>query len=351
MAETSLSRRGEWQPQEATIMGWPGLEGSLKLDPERLASVTKEVSFLAQAIAHFQPVVLVVGNARVDEAEKYFSTVETPFPIRLHRIDGNDLGFQMRDIAPTFVAKQDSGPVGVDYNFNGWGERDSTPTATKFAQTFLGDRGTECIKTSIVAEGGALETDGEGTLLVTESSIINDNRNPGKTREDIEDELKRTLGLEKIIWIPGRKDTDSTDRHISALARFARPGVVVLSKANEEKESDWTVTYQEALEILSSVTDAKGRPFEIIEVEEPDPTFFDSSKDGDRPVRSYVNYTLVNGGIIVPQFGDPAHDAAAIRTFQMLFGDERRIFPILIEELPKLGGGIHSSTQELPRYP
>jgi agmatine deiminase len=356
MVNFTLRRLAEWTPQRQTIMGWPGREGNLKHDPERLDKASKEVSSIASAIAHFQPVTLVIGNERHEEAEAHFAAVETPFPITLQRIEGTSMDIWLRDFAPTFVVKEGPGSdrslVGLDWNFNGWGGKHATPTTKVLARTFLQDAQIERIETSIVTEGGALETDGDGTLLATESSIINENRNPGQSREKVEAELKRTLGVEKIIWIPGRNNADSTDCHIDALVRFVRPGVLLLSRANEIDETDWTVVYKEALEILSCATDAKGRPFEIIEVEEPNPELFPAGGfENDPPVRSYVNYLLVNGGIVLSQFGDPAHDAAAIITMQRLFGDERRIYPVLVEELPLLGGGIHCSTQEIPQFP
>ncbi|KAL6794079.1 hypothetical protein J3E68DRAFT_450740 [Trichoderma sp. SZMC 28012] len=356
MSDFSLRRLAEWDPQSKTLLGWPGLEGTYKDYPERLARATLEVSSVAQAIAHFQGVILAVGSERYEEAELYFNEIDTPFKIELHKVEGDSMDVWLRDFAPTFVVKEptkgEASIVGVDWNFNGWGNKHPTPTTVVFAKTFLKDFKIERIETSIVTEGGSLEIDGEGTLLITESSIINDNRNPGKSREEIEAELKRCLGIEKILWIPGREGLDSTDCHIDALVRFVRPGVLLISKANEVKPTEWTTVYEEALEILSSATDAKGRPFEIIEVEEPDEDLFEGGGfEGDRAVRSYVNYLLVNGGIILPQFGDPSHDAAAIRVAQMLFGDERRIYPVLIDELPRLGGGVHCVTQEIPVSP
>ncbi|KAL6892138.1 putative agmatine deiminase [Trichoderma evansii] len=359
MSDFNLRRPAEWTPQNNVILGWPGLNGILKEYPDMLEKATEEVSQLARAIAHFEPVILIVGNERIDEAKAYFSEVQTPFQIQLEHIEGDGMDVWLRDFAPVFVIKEGRGLVGLDYNFNGWGGRYPTPTIVEFAKKFLKDKNIERIETSIVTEGGALETDGEGTLLVTESSIVNGNRNPGKNRQEIEDELKRTLGVRKVIWIPGRPELDSTDCHIDALARFVRPGTILLSKANEGNPTDWTTVYEEALEILSSATDANGRPFEIIEVEEPDEGLFKPPPKGnmgvegiddDRAVRSYTNYLLVNGGIILPQFGDPAHDVAAIRIAQMVYGGERRIIPVLIEQLPILGGGIHCHTQEIPRH-
>ncbi|KAM0739638.1 hypothetical protein ACQRIT_004822 [Beauveria bassiana] len=348
--DSDFHRRAEWAPHEKVLLGWPGLEGILKDYPDKLAKATQEVSMIAQAIANFEPVTILVGNERMSEAEEYFAQVDTPFTIKLHRIEGNDMGIWLRDMAPTFVVKSGNRSlVGLDWNFNGWGGKYPTPTTINLTRKFLQDVSMDRIETSIVTEGGALEADGEGTLLATESSIINDSRNPGKSRQDVENELRRTLGAEKVIWIPGRVGVDATDGHIDALARFARPGVVLLSKANEVTPTDRTIIYEEALEILQSGTDAKGRPIEIIEIEEPDSELFSPDDfDNHPPVRSYVNYVLVNGGIILPQFGDPAHDAAAIRVAQRVFGEERRICPVLIEELPLLGGGSHTATQEIP---
>ncbi|KAL7919398.1 hypothetical protein ACQKWADRAFT_301319 [Trichoderma austrokoningii] len=364
MSDITFRRRAEWTPHRRVILAWPGLEGILEDYPEMLAKATQEVSTLAAAIANFEPVTVAVGEERIEEAEAYFSEIDTLFPIQTQGFKGAEMDVWTRDFAPVFVVKEgpeaDRSLVGLDYNFNGWGGKYPTPTIDEFAKMYLKAAEMERIETSIVTEGGALETDGEGTLLVTESSIVNDNRNPGKSRQEIGDELKRTLGVEKIIWIPGRAGLDSTDCHIDALARFIRPGVILLSKANEMKPTDWTVVYEEALEILSSATDARGRPFEIIEVEEPDEECFEPPPKGvkgvkgiteERAVRSYVNFFLVQGGVILPQFGDPAHDAAAIRVAQMVFGDERRILPVLIEQLPILGGGIHCSTQEVPLFP
>lgn len=358
MAHFSLHKLPEWAPQSRSLVSWPSLPGILQDDYEKLANATTEISVVAEGIAHFQPVtVLISGRKRYKEAEEYFDNIETPFPITLHRIDENMMDIWLRDFAPGFAVRQGPGRghslVGLDWNFNNYGVKQITTMTESFARRYLHDSHIERMETSIVAEGGALESDGNGTLLVTESSIINDNRNPGKSREYIEIELQRALGVDKIIWIPGRKGIDSTDCHIDALVRFIKPGLLIISKPNEIEASEWTSVYKEALEILSVATDAKGRRFEIIEVEEPDPEAFppEGGFENNRAVYSYVSYVLVNGGVVLPQFGDPKHDAAAVRVMQQLFGNERGIFPVLIEELPRLGGSIHRVTQEIPHLP
>ncbi|KAM0279356.1 hypothetical protein ACHAQH_004621 [Verticillium albo-atrum] len=263
-------------------------------------------------------------------------------------VEGADLDLWLRDYAPTFVVKQETGGkrtlTGLDWKFKGCGGKQATPTTRSLPKTLLDRLMFDRTETSITVEGSSLEVDGEGTLLITESSILNDNRNPGKTREQLEAELKRTLGVEKVSWIPGRKNIDATDCHIDALARFARPGLVLVSKPNEVEETEWTTLHKEALKVLRSATDAKGRPFDVVEVMEPGPeTFSAPNPKENRPVRSYLNFILVNRGVIMPQFGDQYLDAAAIDLIECI------VHPVLLEELPRLGGGIHRSTVELPR--
>lgn len=212
------------------------------------------------------------------------------------------------------------------------------------------------VASSLVTEGGSLEVDGDGTLLITESSLINDNCNPGKSKEDVEAELRRTLGADKIIWIPGRKGLEITDSHVDGLVRFVAPGKVLLSKPSELDDSAWTKIYDEAFDILSNSTDARGRHLEIVEIVEADmysigldrQTLKDiESGKEDSPALSYVNYLLVNDGVIFPQFGDKKADAAALKVIRNLYKN-REVEPVYIEELPMLGGGIHCSTQEVP---
>ncbi|KAL4895743.1 amidase signature domain-containing protein [Aspergillus ambiguus] len=128
------------------------------------------------------------------------------------------------------------------------------------------------VEPKICLEGGALVVDGEGTLLATESSIINDNRNPDLSQDEIEAELRRLLGVEKIIWFPGNKGLDVTDVHVDAEVNFIRPGVVVLSRPHPSAPKAWWKVHDEIKAILDQSTDAKGRRFEIHIVDEPDPT-------------------------------------------------------------------------------
>lgn len=138
----------------------------------------------------------------------------------------------MRDAAPTFVFSETlsfPGHHGIDFNSNGLGGRYPSTSNAGFARQFLADSGIPRVETSIILEGGALETDGEGTSLATESSIIDPNRNPNVSRETTDQELCRLLGVSKIIWVLGLKGYEVTDAHIDIWARFVAPGKVVLN--------------------------------------------------------------------------------------------------------------------------
>lgn len=158
------------------------------------------------------------------------------------------------------------------------------------------------VESMICLEGGALVIDGEGTLLATESSILNENRNPDLSCAEIEAELYRLLGVEKIIWFPGKNDLDVTDVHVDAEVNFIRPGVVVLSRPHSSAPEDWIKIYEEIKEILNQSVDAKGRRFEIHTVDEPDSQCL-GHLSYEAPATNYVNFYFVNGGLIIPNLG------------------------------------------------
>ncbi|KAK5997864.1 Agmatine deiminase [Cladobotryum mycophilum] len=354
-----LRRPAEWLHHARTILAWPSKAGYMSRYPDSIHRATNDVSSIASAVAHFEPVTLLVDHQRYAAAEHWLRFASTPYQIQIHPVPGQ-LDLWMRDIAPVYVLRH--GPdgqhsvCGDDFNFNGWGNKYLTPTTDKLARHLLQGTYTERVESSIVIEGGAIEIDGEGTLVATESSLINDNRNPGKTRQDIEAELRRTLGVEKFIWIPGRKGLEVTDCHIDSLVRFVKPGLVLLSKPNKMDKSEWTDIYTEARDILANSTDARGRQLSMVDILEADLYSIGLDRltlqaletgEEEPAALSYVNYHLVNGGIILPQFGDSETDFKALQIFRELFVD-RKVVPVPIKELPLFGGGIHCATQEVP---
>ena len=354
---SAMHRPAEWERHDEIIMAWPSIENDAYADKggsRDLALATRDISAIAEAVAEFEQVTLLVTPDRLKEAKKRFKYDVDDIIIQpVH--DYPKLDLWMRDMAPTFVF-DGRHLSGVDYNFNGWGNKYPVNASKSLASQICDNMDLPRILTWLVTEGGSLEVDGDGTLLITKSSIINQNRNPGKSQNQIEDELRRTLGVSKIIWLPGVKGGDVTDSHIDGLAHFVAPGKVVISKPNTLDNSQFSTVFEEARSILSNATDSHGRRLKVIEIVEADlyslgldqGTLMDiESDEEDCPSLSYVNWLLVNGGVIFPQFGDKKADAAALKIIRDLYKD-RRVMTVLIDQLPFLGGGIHCSTQEVP---
>jgi agmatine deiminase len=204
------------------------------------------------------------------------------------------------------------------------------------------------IQTQIKLEGGGMEVDGEGTFMATESSIIGDARNPGLGKTEIEAELSRLLGVSKFIWVPGRVGLDVTDLHIDAEARFIRPGVVVVSRPHASAEKVYWEVYEEIRAVLENSTDARGRKFEVHDVVQPDPVFVKGNLDGEEesPAASYVNFYFVNGGLVMPAFGDAEADTKAFELVKSLV-PERVVKQVDVNALPRTGGVLHCVSQQV----
>ncbi|KAJ6787439.1 hypothetical protein PWT90_03279 [Aphanocladium album] len=360
LATASFFRPAEWDRHSGVIMAWPAAANDAYLDDKQgLKDVTKDITTIAEAVALFEPVTLVVVPDRLKEAESRFKRSKN---ITLLPVDGYPkLDLWMRDMAPTFVVNYDNKDAklhGVDYNFNGWGNKYPTGTNNSLARFIAGSKNVPVVQSSLVSEGGSVEVDGDGTLFITESSVLIDNRNPGRNKTQIEDELHRTLGVDKIIWFPGRRGLEVTDGHVDGLVRFIAPGKVLLSRpsSTEDGSDPFVQMYQEAYDILARATDARGRRFQITEVVEADLRSLSISRRDRKDIESgkeeypsltYVNYLVVNDGVIFPQFGDKKADKAALKIIQDLYPN-REIEPVYIYELPFYGGGIHCSTQEIP---
>jgi agmatine deiminase len=234
----------------------------------------------------------------------------------------------------------------VDFNFSGWGNKQEHPNDGKLARAILQKYGIERIETPIVAEGGSFETDGLGTLMVTESSVVNNNRNPGMSRDQVEEELKRALGVTKVIWLAGVRGKDITDAHVDCLTRFAAPGVVLLDQAFPGSPADsWSRSADQARTVFKDATDACGKSIEVIDLPEPDPDRITGR--GDAFVSSYLNFYIGSKGVYLPRFGDERADDRAQQILKEHFPD-REIVPVKIDAIASGGGGIHCATHDLP---
>ncbi len=249
----------------------------------------------------------------------------------------------MRDIGPSFVVNDAQELAGVCFRFNAWGEKyEHYEEDALFARRLLDRLQLPAITSELVAEGGGFSVDGEGTLLTTDSCFPNPNRNPYWGRDDIEAELRRQLGVDTVVWLPGDPLDKETDGHVDGLAVFAAPGRVVIATAGSADREPFFDTLHEA---LKGVTDAQGRRLELIEIPEASA----SVATGDRFCLSYVNFYIANGAVIAPGYGLES-DAMACERLQSAFPD-REVVIVPILSIAEGGGGIHCITQQQPAVP
>lgn len=224
---------------------------------EFTADVQAAQGRIARAIAKFQPVTVFCRERERQLAEATCGSHNVSYVVT----ELDDIW--VRDFGANFVVNG-AGELGaVDFNFNGWGNKQRHAKDARLA-AFAANRygAAQLRRSALIGEGGGIEVDGHGTGIMTESSWVNANRNPCWSRDRVEQELKAMLGLRKIIWLPGIKGRDITDAHVDFYARFVRPGVVVANLDTDPDSYDHAVT-QQHLAILKAATDADGRRLQV----------------------------------------------------------------------------------------
>ena len=303
-----------------------------------LTPVRQHLARIARTIAEFEPVHLLVREREHDLAARLCGN-----RVQLEVQPVDDLW--MRDTGPVFVRNAAGEWGGVDFNFNGWGGKQAHADDAEVAGYVSGAAKARPLATELVLEGGGIEVDGAGTALITESCVLNANRNPGWRKEDCEAELRRLLGLRKIIWLPGIAGRDITDGHTDFYARFAAPGIVVAGLENDPDSYDHAVTRRH-LEILRQATDARGQRLRVEVLAGPDSVR--DAYDSDEFAAGYINFYVCNGAVIAPQFGDARADGNARALLRELF-PKREVVQLDIDAIAAGGGGIHCTTQQQPR--
>ena len=329
----------EWVKHSRTFISWP-VQSSMCY-PDNYDAVCLGYTEIIQAIAEFEPVTVVVNP---DDLEK-LSDLFLNDPIEALVIDHNDAW--LRDNGPTFIINDTGGLAGVNWQFNAWGGKYApwdlddqvAPQILKAAQL-------TCFDAPLVMEGGSFHVDGEGTLITTEQCLLNSNRNPKRTRKQIEQELMNFLSVRKVIWLKKGLDGDETDGHIDNIACFVAPGKILIQVCDDPEDANYAIT-QENLEILGGATDALGRQFELVPIQQP-PKLYATGTD-TRYTLSYLNFYFVNGGLILPVFGGEAAetDRLAAQVLGKLF-PEKRIRTVNGMAIIQEGGNVHCITQQMP---
>ncbi|MEB3341246.1 MAG: agmatine deiminase family protein [Okeania sp.] len=341
ISSSMLSSSSFFMPDEGEphLCTWMAFSASADIWGRKYSSAVQDnLARIAKTIVKYEPVKMLV---RKRDYQVALAKCGTDVELIVCPID--DLW--MRDTACVFVVNDAGEKAAIDGNFNGWGNKQYHARDAKVARFMARQSGVPLFNTDLVFEGGGIEVDGHGTAIATESCIINKNRNPGWTKADCEAELKALLGLRKIIWLPGIKGYDITDGHTDFYARFVRPGVVVAGYDPDPESFDHNVTKRH-LEILRSSTDADGRNLEVVVLESP--RKIRPGYESDDFAAGYINFYVINGAVIAPEFGDRLADKRAKQTLGRLFPG-RDIVQINIDEIAAGGGGIHCTTQQEPK--
>ncbi|MFI0975899.1 agmatine/peptidylarginine deiminase [Streptomyces sp. NPDC021093] len=330
---TEFRMPAEWSEHEGCLMAWPT---RVDLWEGVLDAVRREYAAVARAVARFEPVTMVAPPGCGDDARAHCGDGVTVVELPL-----DDAWF--RDSAPLFVLDGEGRRAGVDFRFNAWGGKHHPyDSDDRISALLLEHLDVERIPSAMILEGGSITVDGEGTLITTEQCLLHPNRNPGLNREQIEDELKARLGVEKVIWLPygGLLDAE-TDGHVDGVCAFAAPGRVVVSLPDDPEHPDHA-RMRANRAVLEASTDAKGRALKVVDL--PQTAFAEVA--GVRVEVSYLNHYLANGGVVVPVAG-VEQDKAALEVLAGVYPD-REVVGVEAKVVAWGGGGVHCITQQVP---
>ena len=333
----------EWAPQSGVMLTWPRTDGDWNPD---YASVERCHTQLAAEISKREQLIITCMDGV--HADKIRGMVKAaggrPEHLRLFALPSNDAW--TRDHGPLTVIK-DGRLTLLNFVFNGWGDKyphaeDNQLTARLHAQGAFGS--TPLDSFDLVLEGGSIEVDGEGTLLTTESCLLNPNRNPGLGRAQIESALRALLGAERILWLRnGAIVGDDTDGHIDTLARFCNTGTIAYQACDDRNDPHYQDLQAMAGE-LQALRRRHGRPYTLIPLPWPRPIH---DHTGRRLPATYANFLIINGAVLVPTYNDPA-DAAALSVLKPVFPG-REIIPVMCRPLIYQYGSLHCVTMQLPK--
>lgn len=349
---------GEFENQQAIWMQWPSAvydQGNLPVSPT-IINIMKAFAPHIRVNLMTTSIDEILHVKDLMKASGYTGT-------NIHYYVINHLSIWTRDVGPIFIKDNQNRLSVVDFGFNNYG-RDGNQNyinvegqVDKLVGQYLK---LPVIKANLISEGGAIESNGKGTLMIVEAVALN--RNPGMTRQQIENEYKRVLGVKKVIWLKKglAEDDRITTGHINEIARFADANTILLGQVlSRDRYNSWAsqesyLRLEENFKILQNSTDQDGKPFKIIRVPMPSTLYGMPDNTGKIPVYSYINYAVTNGAVLIPSYWNQGRSAALKTTEDQVTGIFRNAFPgrsiigINAESVNRWGGGIHCITQHMP---
>ena len=340
MTDNALRFPAEWEPQAAILIAWPNADTDWA---ERLGEVEDTYIALVQAIVRFQPVVVIVAD---DDVEAYAEA-----RLRSNRVDMARVRFVTAPYDDTWL--RDSGPITLrdgdgfrllDFRFTGWGGKFEASDDDRLVERLSDQnqfRNSDRQAIDFALEGGAIETDGAGTLLTTWQCLHE--RHPEASREELTAKLAGWLAQDRVLWLDhGYLEGDDTDAHIDTLARFAPDDAIVFQACDDPADSHFVELQAMAGEIAALRT-RSGAPYRLFPLPWPQPVL----DGGRRLAASYANFLIVNGAVLMPAYGDPADDAAAAVLAEAFPG--REVVQVPCRPLIWQNGSLHCITMQLPR--
>lgn len=312
----------EWAPQRALFTAYPS---AADLWLEDLEPARQEVAAMVRQLAKSVPVKLLANGKDAVAA----ATAAVGDAAEIHDIEFGDIW--LRDTGPIFTSAEHA----VRFRFNGWGGKYSLAGDDTVGAHIAGLMAAEVEQVDVILEGGAIEMDGGGLLLTTEQCLLNPNRNPDMTRKDVENLLRRTLKIRRVVWLGEGLMNDHTDGHIDNLARFIAPGAVAVPESCTDEDPNQQIFRDAAKRV---------RAAGLVAV--PIPSVGPYELDGELVPASHMNWIIANGQVVVPLYGTPS-DGPALDAI-------RRCFPRhLVTGLPSNhiltgGGSFHCITQQVP---
>jgi len=298
-------------------------------------------------LAECERVELIVADDASEDAarERLGRLCRRDGPVRLHRWPAAEPW--CRDSGPLFLARSRSDGANelavVSWRFNAWGRRlNGFELDDALPRRIAKQLGLPLFEPPLVLEPGAIDSNGAGTLLAAEASLLNPNRNPGVSRAEFEQALRAYLSVRHVVWLAGSIAGDDTDGHVDNMARFIAPDTILAAYERDNGDANYAVL-AENIERLEHAKDQSGRPLQVVRMTMPEPVL---AEDGDRLPASYLNFYIVNGAVLMPAFGSDC-DRAAAELLRSMFPD-RRIVPIPCRTALWGGGALHCMTQPQP---
>ena len=334
----------EWEPQQGVWLSWPTNRSTWS---DRWDAIQRKFAEIAVKLSQFESVFINLVESERFRVEKTLSEVEKEFGLTRGDLQffnhlSNDVW--VRDHGPIYLRHEQSGEIALtNWNYNGWGEKYPYELDDQIPSLIREATGVPCFNQPLVLEGGSIDANGFGDLLVTTDCLLNPNRNPEQSQKEIEWALIEGLGVKKVHWLNGCIEGDDTDGHIDNLVRFYKPNGVLVASTDLRGDANY--------ELLAGLNRKcadldliDGGSCEVVTLPIPEPAY----ANGKRLPMSYLNFFIANGSLFMPVFGQNDSDAKAGEILAFSFPD-REIVAIDCQDLILEGGALHCLTQQVPQ--